>query len=233
MNVTPSNSDLPAFSVARDGQEIGSWSPRDIRQMLADGRLLPTDSYWRPGMRAWLPLGEFEPTSLPSIPPSPAIEKAVYPVHFGSAYGVDRFGFVGKGTISLEDGSVQLQGPRLWPFLPRLGIGLVAWLILAVCFGCAAGWFPKDGGWLLNLLAIMARMMSILGAPFLAMMLTHYYCLSPGAVSLLRKEIAQVTRRDRQITFTAPLDGKGGVKSLFQASDVNTAAEIERQLRTE
>jgi hypothetical protein len=56
----------------RDGQEIGVYPENDIPELLAAGKLQPTDYYWRDGMPEWRPVSEVIPLQPPSLPARPA-----------------------------------------------------------------------------------------------------------------------------------------------------------------
>ena len=49
-------------TVSRDGTVIGVYEQKDIRAAIADGSLNPTDRYFSPGMRSWLPLSTLTKT---------------------------------------------------------------------------------------------------------------------------------------------------------------------------
>ncbi len=42
--------------IARDGQEIGRFAVPELPSLIASGKLMETDFFWRPGMTAWKPL---------------------------------------------------------------------------------------------------------------------------------------------------------------------------------
>ena len=45
------------LSISRDGAEIGIWTEEDVRNLYAQGQLMPTDYYWKEGMAEWKELG--------------------------------------------------------------------------------------------------------------------------------------------------------------------------------
>ena len=54
------------MSVSRNGLEIGAWTEAEVRRLCAEGKLLPTDNYWREGMGEWEPLGTFIEQTTPT-----------------------------------------------------------------------------------------------------------------------------------------------------------------------
>ena len=69
------------ITVARNGEEIGSYTQVEIEHLAGSRFLLPDDHYWMDGMADWLPLSELVPPSAlvvrPSAPPAP-----IRPVRF-------------------------------------------------------------------------------------------------------------------------------------------------------
>lgn len=43
-------------TISRNGQELGPYSPEDIRRFLTDGALVPDDWAWHDGLSDWTPL---------------------------------------------------------------------------------------------------------------------------------------------------------------------------------
>lgn len=64
------------YHVGRQGQTYGPYPEEDVRRMLAEGRLLPTDLCWTEGMPGWEPLGKVfraaGTAATPVIPPAMA-----------------------------------------------------------------------------------------------------------------------------------------------------------------
>lgn len=46
------------YHISRQGQTYGPYPAEDVRRMLSEGRLLPSDLCWTEGMAAWEPLGK-------------------------------------------------------------------------------------------------------------------------------------------------------------------------------
>lgn len=55
------------ISVSRGGAEIGEWSEEQVRSLYQEGKLLPTDHYWKEGMTEWAELSKM----IKPPPPSP------------------------------------------------------------------------------------------------------------------------------------------------------------------
>ena len=57
------------YWIARNGQKYGPYSLDDIRRMVAQGSVAPTDLAWHEGMLNWASLAEIVPLS--TVPPAP------------------------------------------------------------------------------------------------------------------------------------------------------------------
>ena len=75
--------------IARGGRSEGPYSARQIREMLADGRLGPDDQAWRKGMSGWQPLasmpgltGEAGEEPAPSMPPPVASGRTAHEIDY-------------------------------------------------------------------------------------------------------------------------------------------------------
>lgn len=61
------------YHVSRNGKSVGRFDEGAMRELLRLGKLLPTDDYWTPGMKAWAKLAILPPRNRPSKPsPQPA-----------------------------------------------------------------------------------------------------------------------------------------------------------------
>jgi predicted nucleic acid-binding Zn ribbon protein len=63
--------------IHRDGQDSGPYSPGEIRDRIASGRLKPTDMAWYEGLPDWVPLSQIrlppaEEAALAVLPPTSA-----------------------------------------------------------------------------------------------------------------------------------------------------------------
>ncbi len=57
---------------ARNGRQFGPHTEEQLRQLIAEGRVLPTDAVWKAGMPAWVPLHDVFPPAGGPPPPPPA-----------------------------------------------------------------------------------------------------------------------------------------------------------------
>jgi hypothetical protein len=62
-------------SISRDGVELGEWPEEEIRLYFKEGRLLPTDHYWKEGMTEWSTLDKFIKPPPPAAIKEPAHEE--------------------------------------------------------------------------------------------------------------------------------------------------------------
>jgi hypothetical protein len=58
------------YHISRQGQTYGPYPAEDVKRMLSEGRLLPTDLCWAEGMAGWEPLGKV--LGVAAAPPAPA-----------------------------------------------------------------------------------------------------------------------------------------------------------------
>ena len=56
--------------IARDGEELGIFTPDEVNELLATGFFKPADQYWMPGLSDWQPIGEVFKAAVAS--PAPA-----------------------------------------------------------------------------------------------------------------------------------------------------------------
>ncbi len=59
------------YWLARNGQKYGPYSLEDLRRMVAEGSISPTDLAWHEGMLNWASLAEIVPLSTSPPPPPP------------------------------------------------------------------------------------------------------------------------------------------------------------------
>ncbi len=132
-----------------------------------------------------------------------------YDVTFGSAFAVDRFGFVRKGQVAVEGGKVVFLGKKRWSILARLGVFLGITVLPLLLFDFGLGWL-------------------------LALILIHYFCASDGNLFIQKASITDVLRQGRQIRFRGqhPESGKTR-KTVFKVDTEENAISLEHALRGE
>jgi uncharacterized membrane protein YeaQ/YmgE (transglycosylase-associated protein family) len=57
------------YWISRGGQKYGPYSLEDIRRMIAEGSVAPTDLAWHEGLLNWAALSEVVPLPAPPVPP--------------------------------------------------------------------------------------------------------------------------------------------------------------------
>lgn len=60
------------YLIAREGEQSGPYTLEQIRQMQADGQLLPSDIAWTEGQEDWLPISQIVDVAAPPPPPPQA-----------------------------------------------------------------------------------------------------------------------------------------------------------------
>lgn len=241
-----------SIAIARGGQELGTWSEGDIVKMLAAGVLVPTDHFWCEGMAEWDTLAALVPPPASSPPrpppPAPAVQRSItqpilaivdpvqaspvrcYPVVFGGATAVDKLGFVRAGEVRVSAEAIELAGPRHWSAWARAGIFVVATPLLWAVFGALTDALPRGGGAVTAVLGAGLALFTLVGVPLLVLTLMHYFCASPATVRLDRREIHDVMRQDREVTYLATVAPGRPRKGRLRAASAAEAAEIERGL---
>jgi len=133
------------------------------------------------------------------------VRSRAFPVHFGSAFAADGFGFVRGGRVTLAGDTLTFQGPRRWPLLARL----VAFVVLSV------GLF-----FLIELLA-----------PFFALALVQYFAAFEGELELNTADVQVVALRGRRLVIEVP-EPKSGArrKSILHLESDQQAAELAQLL---
>jgi TM2 domain/GYF domain 2 len=106
------------ISIARAQEQYGPYALEQVRDFLAEGRLLPTDMAWAPGRAGWCPLAHLmREQDAPGPPVSPlAPPAAVRPIG-GNARGGSVLAFdarTGQGLIAGADGMRYVFASREW-----------------------------------------------------------------------------------------------------------------------
>lgn len=113
------------YWVARGGQQYGPYAVADVRRMIAEGRIAPTDLAWTEGMANWEPLSQVlpqEPAAQKPLPPPPAAAYA-QPAYAQPAYGFQQ-----------PAAATPIATPAAGPVPPSLHWALV-FLLVMVTFG--------------------------------------------------------------------------------------------------
>jgi len=127
---------------------------------------------------------------------------STYKIKFGSAFSVDGFGFVGKGTITTDPQDMELAGRSGIPVLrPALfAIGLALTLVSGLM------WSP--------------------------LMFIAYFCLQRKSLRLPKSKVTEFTRDGCRITFQAPPGpGQNVRQCLFKTLDEDSARAIELSMQ--
>ena len=131
-----------------------------------------------------------------------------YQVTFGSAFAVDKFGFVGKGKIGIGNDYIVLEGNQSWPTIAKLFIFLLITILPYVIFGFGLGFI-------------------------LALVLIHYYCTSPGEIIIAKLTITDLKQSGKSISFNGVASGgKKKRKARIKASSRKEADEITSALKS-
>lgn len=77
---------MPQWYSGRDGQQYGPFDDNQIRSMIAEGRVLPTDLVWHEGLAQWTAASNVRELYPAGAPPQP-----IQPQVFGYAPVVEEF----------------------------------------------------------------------------------------------------------------------------------------------
>lgn len=127
------------YHIGRDGQRYGPFSDAELREQLARGDVLASDSIWHEGLPAWQPVASLFPDA-PRVPPPPP---SVSGAHDQAIPGANT-GFV-LGLINLIT----------W-FIPIVGLPLSIWGLVASIKAQRRGVGGKAiAGLVLNIIALV------------------------------------------------------------------------------
>jgi len=130
-----------------------------------------------------------------------------YSVSFGTAFLVDQFGFIRKGTVTAERDNIVLEGKKSWPVIAKVGVFLAITVLPMVLFKIGLGFL-------------------------LALFIVHYLCCSQGSLSIQKSTIRKVQRNGRLIKFWGQYPGSHATKkSVFKVDTKWNAASLERELK--
>jgi hypothetical protein len=91
---------LMNLSISRNGVEIGEWTEEEVRSLYTEGKLLPTDYYWKEGMTEWAELYKM-------IKPTPAVVSK--PVVRTQVISVVENKFTQKKAVPVHPASMENQ----------------------------------------------------------------------------------------------------------------------------
>lgn len=127
-------------------------------------------------------------------------------ITYGSAFSIDKWGFVGKGRIEFSEDKVTFYGRQSWPAWKKLLTGLVIFAIPT--------YFLKFG------LAFVLP----------TFVIVHYLCVSQNQLSVLRSSISDIKQKGKKISFKAQqVDSEKFQKSILKA---NVSEEGKKLLST-
>jgi hypothetical protein len=130
-----------------------------------------------------------------------------YNVSFGSAFAVDQFGFVRKGTVTTGGDTVVFAGKKSWSTMAKLGIFLAITILPLVLFGFGLGFL-------------------------LALVVIHYLCASDGTISIAKSTITEVQRNGKQIKFKGQHPNSGKTKkTVFKVDTEENAQSLENEMK--
>lgn len=118
--------------LARDGTQLGQFTPEQVQSMLAAGQIRPTDLSWKEGLSGWIPLGEME-----GFHAGAALQPAATPAGLGasptavSAYAPPRasLGPVGGSQGVSAQTVLLMQQTRPWVLLLGV-IGMIVSVLM-------------------------------------------------------------------------------------------------------
>src|SRR5260221_4427294 len=97
-------------SVSRDGTELGEWSEEDVRTYFREGKLLPTDFYWKEGMSEWSTLDKFI-----KPPPPVSVKKSGGQMGSNTKASTQVFPQAEAATVGVAEDTKQLRDNKQQP----------------------------------------------------------------------------------------------------------------------
>lgn len=118
-----------------------------------------------------------------------------FEITYGSAFAIDKWGFVGKGEMRIDENNITFSGRRAWPAWKKLLTGLIIFAIPTLLF--------KFG------LAFVLP----------TFVIVHYLCVSYDQVSVSRSSISELKHKGKKVTFIAQdSHSEKTQKSLFKVN---------------
>lgn len=62
---------MSTYTISREGEQFGPYSPEDLRAYINSGHVLQTDLAWKEGMANWLPIAQIYPSEVKNPAPPP------------------------------------------------------------------------------------------------------------------------------------------------------------------
>lgn len=144
------------YHISRQGQTYGPYPAEDVRRMLAEGRLLPTDLCWTEGMAGWEPLGKLMGApAAPAAPPAPrpvapqAPAQRPVPAQAAQSYA-PRPAQQAAGWQSQPGQAAWAPGGQ-WPPPPDMHWAAVLLLSMVTCGIFGLVWFYKQAAFVKRL----------------------------------------------------------------------------------
>jgi type II secretory pathway pseudopilin PulG len=194
--------------IAENEQQKGPFTEDQLRKMLAEGKLSPTDLAWHEGLSGWLPLNQILDisTTQPGITPPPVPSRRFNPTGPGKNEPL--------ATWSLVLGCLSLVGCTLFAAIPALVCGHVA--MSRIKRNPSAGGRGKALGGLIT--GYLSILIALIVVPLLVILAT------PGVEYGLEKaKAAQMAQNARQIQLaisTAAMDGTiSGIQTIGYPAD--------------
>jgi len=144
------------YHISRQGQTYGPYPAEDVKRMLSEGRLLPTDLCWTEGMAGWEPLGKvmgaaaMPPAPAPAPPHRPVQPPAGQPAPQPYAARPAQPAQPAAGWQS-QPAQAAWSGGGQWPVPPDMHWAAVMLLSIATCGIFGLVWFYKQAAFVKRL----------------------------------------------------------------------------------
>jgi len=143
-----------------------------------------------------------------------------YKVSFNSAFTVDKFGFRGKGTVSISENGIEYRGKKSWAPASKFILWfllLVAWLFISRSMGIVP----------ISVAGMMSAFM-----PIFLIIFVQAVCKSDDTLHLGYNKISNFSVKDNNVKFDAiSLEGKKA-KSFFKVIDTEKTNEIAQMIES-
>ncbi len=145
------------YHISRQGQTYGPYAADDVKRMLAEGRLLPSDLCWTEGMAGWEPLGKVmgvaaPPAVPPAVaPPQPVQRPAAAVQRPMQAQAASPHGAQPAAAWPQQPMPEARAAAGAWPAPPDLHWAAVLVLSLITCGIFGLVWFYKQAAFVKRL----------------------------------------------------------------------------------
>lgn len=122
---------MSTYTISRDGEQFGPYSPEDLRAYIISGHIQQTDLAWKEGMASWLPVSQINPSAVKnSAPPVPS-QLNTTPMYNPAHQSAPHNHSFEQLNPSLSQGAIPLPPSLHWGLVllfTMLTLGIFGWV---------------------------------------------------------------------------------------------------------